>query len=161
MHLYLRCGGKRKLFRGQMRPASSMGAAIEAGRGRSLTVLSSPCEHPTLVFCCFFLPFRALCFKKLDERNTSGFIISPHHLTISISQCPPAVSHRRDTALVPLFWTISEVSHPSEETVTSLLSSMPSAAPLTAEAHAHPSATAPPPRHRGLVLLVSKGTAHT
>lgn len=141
-------------------PANKVGAAIEAGIGIFLMVLS-PREHVRLVFCCcFFLLFRALCFKKLNDKHLQLYkvlCIPSHYIHLLASIHIHLRVWNWPSACVPdHYWGL----YPSKETVPSLLSSMPLAAPSQLR---YTSPLLPPhlhPWHRDLLLLMSKGIAY-
>lgn len=143
------------LFPGQM-PLWQV--ATEAGAGTSLLVLSH--EHAGLgSFSLFFSSSSELSALRMSN-NFSFTVASPYHLTLPARSLHLHSEKGMELTIVPAFWTVSEVSYPSKETVPWPLSSTPSAVPSRLR---YIPALPPPhlqPWHRGPVLLMSKGIAY-
>lgn len=121
-------------------------------------------EHTGLGFCCFIINYYyySELFALRISNNFSLILAFLDHVTLPVPQPPPAFGKGHETDIVPVFWTISGVSYPSKETVPSLLSSTPSAAPsqlryISTFLQPQPHPTPPHPRTEILCCQCLKG----
>lgn len=140
--------------------ADALVAGSHRGWRRHILTGAFSYEHAGLgSFSLFFSSSSELSALRMSN-NFSFTVASPYHLTLPARSLHLHSEKGMELTIVPAFWTISEVSYPSKETVPLPLSSTPSAVPSRLR---YIPALPPPhlqPWHRGPVLLMSKGIAY-